>query len=100
MAYAHTKVIDSFHTVQGQKIRVTTDEKTGVREECVSKVRIADLNIYNPKRKVDWRVSVNVETPGVFINTSLVYRPLQQVNNTPQSLLQAHFQRTLDEKTA
>jgi len=62
--YAHTKLIDSFHSGPGsQKIRVTTDEKTGVVKECVAKTRIADLNVYSPKRKVDWRISVNAETP-------------------------------------
>lgn len=45
---------------------MTTDEKTGAVRECVTKTRLADLNIYSPKRKVDWRISINVETPGTY----------------------------------
>ena len=72
--YAHTKLIDSFHSGSGsQKIRVTTDEKTGAVKECVAKTRIADLNIYSPKRKVDWRISVNAETPGAYQPSFLSY---------------------------
>ncbi|KAG8904789.1 mRNA-capping enzyme subunit beta [Tulasnella sp. 403] len=69
--YEHARMVDTFHTpVAGSgfgsgsgKIRVTTDAKTGEVKECVQKTRIADLNIYSPKRKLDWRVSVSTETP-------------------------------------
>ncbi|KAF8334707.1 CYTH-like domain-containing protein [Cantharellus anzutake] len=63
--YSHTKVIDSFYKSShpSSKIRVTTDEKTGAVKECIIKSRVADLNIYSPKWKVDWRISVNTEIP-------------------------------------
>ncbi|KAG9008776.1 mRNA-capping enzyme subunit beta [Tulasnella sp. JGI-2019a] len=69
--YEHTKVIDSFYTPPSGsgfssgsgKVRVTKDAKTGEVKECIQKVRIADLNIYSPKRKLDWRLSVNTEIP-------------------------------------
>lgn len=70
--YEHLRVIDSFYTppsgaglASGSgKVRLTTDAKTGEVKECIQKVRIADMNIYSPKRKLDWRVSVNTEIPG------------------------------------
>lgn len=44
---------------------MTRDERTGNVVECVKKVRLRDLNIHSPKRAVDWRVSVNLEIPGM-----------------------------------
>lgn len=44
---------------------MTRDEKTGEVVECVRKVRLSDLNIYSPKRAADWRISVNLEIPGM-----------------------------------
>ena len=72
IAYSHTKVIDSFHhhasppapSSGSSKLRLTVDEKTGNVKECVVKERIANINIYSPRHKVDWRISVNTETPG------------------------------------
>lgn len=66
IGYSHTKVVDSFHPSpdSSSKLRVTTDEKTGAVNDCVVKERLGDLNVYCPRRKVDWRVSVNTETPG------------------------------------
>lgn len=65
--YEHTRLVDTFYNMPasdgGGKVRVTRDEKTGQIKECVQKVRIADLNVYSPKRRMDWRVSVSVETP-------------------------------------
>ncbi|KAG8917385.1 mRNA-capping enzyme subunit beta, partial [Tulasnella sp. 417] len=65
--YEHTRLVDTFYNLPassgGGKVRVTRDEKTGQIKECVQKVRIADLNVYSPKRKMDWRVSVSIETP-------------------------------------
>lgn len=48
-------------------MRVTRDEKTGAVLECVRKIRLADLNIYSPKRAADWRISVNLEVPGACL---------------------------------
>ncbi|KAH7927762.1 mRNA triphosphatase CET1 [Leucogyrophana mollusca] len=67
LEYKHVKVVDSFYASDNprdkEKIRVTRDEKTGTVLECTRKVRLGDLNIYSPKRAVDWRVSVNLEIP-------------------------------------
>lgn len=77
VGYAHTKVVDSFHgPPPGSvnpvgKARVTTDQKTGKVTECVNKERIANLNVYSPKHKVDWRVSVNAEIPSMYCRSSL-----------------------------
>ena len=38
--------------------------------ECVQKVRLGVLNVYSPKWRADWRVSVNLEIPGTFRLTS------------------------------
>ena len=62
--YAHTRETDAFHDIgSGKKVRVTKDGKGGV-VAVVEKHRVADMNIYSPKRRFDWRVSVNVEVPG------------------------------------
>lgn len=63
MDYDHLYLIDNFYNVDGQKIRVTRDEKSGEVLECVQKKRLGDLNIYCPKRFADWRISVNLEVP-------------------------------------
>jgi len=82
IAYKHTYERDSFfelpssafdllpQTVQRTrnfhhklKLRVTTDQKTGKVLNKIIKARIADLNIYSPKTRFDWRLSINVEMP-------------------------------------
>jgi len=67
--YAHLKLVDSFymsdHSHDRDRIRVTRDEKTGIVQEITKKMRLGDLNIYCPKRSADWRVSVNLEVPGM-----------------------------------
>jgi len=62
---SHSKVVDSFHSsgTSGNKLRLTVDERTGNVKASVIKERIANINVYCPRRKVDWRVSVNTETP-------------------------------------
>ena len=32
----------------------------------MQKIRLGNLDVYSPKRCVDWRVSVNIEAPGKF----------------------------------
>ncbi|WFD35343.1 tRNA (cytidine(32)/guanosine(34)-2'-O)-methyltransferase [Malassezia cuniculi] len=68
--YAHHREIDSFYDEQlpsGQKVhlRVTRDARTGEVKPngVISKRRIADLNIYVPAHKFDYRISINSETP-------------------------------------
>ncbi|KAG0216755.1 mRNA-capping enzyme subunit beta [Mortierella sp. NVP41] len=66
--YKHTYEIDQFHTSGGPKTRVTKDQKTGqvIPNGIVRKDRIADLDIFSPRRPFDYRVSVNVEVPVPF----------------------------------
>lgn len=45
---------------------MTRDEKTSEVVACVKKVRLDSLDIYSPKRAADWRISVNVEVPGML----------------------------------
>lgn len=63
MKYQHIRVNDSFHRDPdgGEKIRVSRDQKSNQVVECIRKTRLGNLDIYSPKHKVDWRVSVNVE---------------------------------------
>lgn len=62
MTYQHTKLVDLFYrTPEGEKLRVTRDQKTGILVECIKKTRLGDLDVYSPKHKADWRVSVSLE---------------------------------------
>ncbi|KAH8114529.1 mRNA capping enzyme [Phellopilus nigrolimitatus] len=66
LRYQHTYLIDSFYPSDGRdgdKIRVTRDEKTGEVKECLRKIRLGNLDVYSPKWNADWRVSVNLEAP-------------------------------------
>ncbi|KAI0647666.1 CYTH-like domain-containing protein [Trametes meyenii] len=67
LAYQHLHLVDSFYASpdggRSGKVRVTRDEKTGEVIAAVRKIRLADLNIYSPKRAADWRISVNLEVP-------------------------------------
>jgi polynucleotide 5'-triphosphatase len=68
--YKHLYLVDSFYESDERgdrdKTRVTRDEKTGSVIECVKKLRLGDLNIWSPKRNADWRISVNLEVPGLL----------------------------------
>ncbi|BGP20741.1 hypothetical protein JCM10213_001014 [Rhodosporidiobolus nylandii] len=61
--YAHTREIDTFHNASSGKVRVTTDQKDRSKVKAVEKIRVADMNIFSPKRMFDWRVSVSLENP-------------------------------------
>ena len=66
LRYHHSYLVDSFYSSRSNdKIRVTRDEKSGEVKEVVQKVRMGNLDIFSPKRFADWRVSVNLEIPGV-----------------------------------
>ncbi|GAA5877630.1 hypothetical protein JCM8547_007125 [Rhodosporidiobolus lusitaniae] len=72
--YAHTREADTFHEVftpgQGKrKVRVTKDQKGQRAAKAVEKVRVADMNVYSPKRMFDWRVSVSLENPAPLPDT-------------------------------
>lgn len=70
LRYTHTRELDSFHQVPTpggggppRKVRVTRDQKDPTKVRAVEKIRVADMNIYSPKRLFDWRVSVSLEIP-------------------------------------
>lgn len=71
LTYSHKYLVDSFYPSDNphnkDKIRVTRDEKTGTVTECMRKMRLGDLNVYSPKRAADWRISVNLEIPGLSL---------------------------------
>ena len=49
------------------KRRVTRDDKTGQIIECLEKTKVANLNVFSPNEEFDWRVSVNMEVPGMSL---------------------------------
>ncbi|KAJ2727018.1 mRNA-capping enzyme subunit beta [Coemansia sp. Benny D115] len=59
--YRHTKEIDHFYRVDGTRVRVTTNKESGEIISVITKNRIADLNIYSPRTKLDIRISINEE---------------------------------------
>lgn len=63
--YKHVVLIDEFYSGgnNSERIRVTRDKNTRQIIQSIAKRRVADLEITSPKRKVDWRISVNVEQP-------------------------------------
>jgi len=63
--YKHVVLIDEFYSggSSAEKIRVTREKNSGQIVESLAKRRVADLEITSPKRKVDWRISVNIEQP-------------------------------------
>lgn len=69
MKYRHTKEVDRFYSNLSydqnlqNRIRVTTDKKTGQVISRLIKTRIASLNILSPRSQFDWRLSVNIEKP-------------------------------------
>lgn len=73
LTYAHHFLVDSFYPSDRDKIRVTRDEKTGTVTGCMRKVRLGDLNVYCPKRRADWRISVNLEIPGELSRRFIQY---------------------------
>ena len=73
VGYTHLHLIDTFYGPDHDRIRVTRDEKTGTVTACVRKIRLGSLNIYSPKRAVDWRISVNVEVNGAHSPQSDAY---------------------------
>jgi hypothetical protein len=45
------------------KVRRTFDKKTGDLKAQIIKTRVADLEIYNPNERFDYRISISLETP-------------------------------------
>ena len=76
IAYTHSHLVDSFYATGGrEKIRVTRNDKTGEVIAAVKKVRLGNLDVYNPKQAADWRVSVNIEVPGTHSHSCCVRGP-------------------------
>ncbi|GAA5884298.1 hypothetical protein JCM6882_002217 [Rhodosporidiobolus microsporus] len=72
--YAHTREVDTFHELPQpggprRKVRVTRDQKGVKQPHAVEKVRVADMNVFSPKRRFDWRVSVSLENPAPIPDT-------------------------------
>lgn len=71
--YSHTKELDTFHTHpqdSRRKVRLTRNEGGGGKRnsdgkdwKAVEKIRVADMNVFSPKRLFDWRVSISLENP-------------------------------------
>ncbi|KAJ1951870.1 mRNA-capping enzyme subunit beta, partial [Dipsacomyces acuminosporus] len=61
--YKHTKEIDHFYRIDGTRIRVTTNKESGDVIGVITKNKIADLNIYSPRTKLDIRITINEESP-------------------------------------
>jgi hypothetical protein len=81
MSYVHTREVDRFYelsqsgelnlppAIRGRinprhnrpKVRITTDQKSGREVARIIKIRIADIDVYNPQHHFDWRLSVNLE---------------------------------------
>ncbi|KAL8794398.1 MAG: hypothetical protein Q9195_003097 [Heterodermia aff. obscurata] len=53
--------IDPSNRRAKQKVRITTNSKTGQPIAQIIKVRVADMDVYSPQTLFDWRISVNVE---------------------------------------
>lgn len=47
---------------------MTRDEKSGEVKEIIRKIRLGNLDVYSPKRHVDWRLSVNMEVRGALFS--------------------------------
>jgi mRNA capping enzyme, beta chain len=101
IAYTHSHLVDSFYAPENprerDKIRVTRNEKTGEVIATVRKVRLGNLDIYNPKRAADWRISVNVEVPGAY--SSLVVHKMRDTYRSFQYNTRWVRPRTHGERT-
>ncbi|GAA5877906.1 hypothetical protein JCM3774_001766 [Rhodotorula dairenensis] len=81
--YTHTRELDSFHQVPNpgggppRKVRVTRDQKDPTKVRAVEKIRVADMNVYSPKRLFDWRVSVSLEIPTPVPDGALTSQPVR-----------------------
>lgn len=88
--YKHVVLVDEFYSGGNgsERIRVTRDKSTGQIIECLAKRRVADLEITCPKRKVDWRISVNIEQP-IGMSPAAV-ETLRDKSDEPSASAQGH----------
>ncbi|CAG8454455.1 9244_t:CDS:2 [Paraglomus occultum] len=64
MTYIHTKDTDRFYNIErGGRVRVTTRKGQVIENGIVEKSRLANLNIFSPRTRLDYRITVNIETP-------------------------------------
>ncbi|KAI8818859.1 CYTH-like domain-containing protein [Chytriomyces cf. hyalinus JEL632] len=64
--YTHRYEVDTFYPPsrgEADRVRVSVDKKTDEVIATIQKKRIADLNVYNPSSKLDYRISLNMEVP-------------------------------------
>ncbi|KAJ1727195.1 mRNA-capping enzyme subunit beta [Coemansia biformis] len=59
--YKHTREVDHFYKVDGMRVRVTRNKETGEVLGVITKNKVADLNIYSPRTKLDIRITINEE---------------------------------------
>ena len=66
VSYRRARECDRFYPAEQGRIRVSVDWETGkvLPAGIVKKERLGDLNIHLPGCPFDFRISVNVETPG------------------------------------
>ncbi|KAJ2762748.1 mRNA-capping enzyme subunit beta [Coemansia nantahalensis] len=73
--YKHTREIDHFYKVDGTRVRVTRNKETGEVLSVITKNKVADLNIYSPRTKLDIRITINEELPLEMPDTD-VHKPI------------------------
>ncbi|KAJ2847098.1 mRNA-capping enzyme subunit beta [Coemansia brasiliensis] len=61
--YMHTREIDHFYRINNTRIRVTRDKESNRVLGVITKNKVADLNIYSPRTKLDIRITINEEHP-------------------------------------
>ncbi|KAJ2080800.1 mRNA-capping enzyme subunit beta [Coemansia sp. RSA 988] len=61
IVYKHTREVDHFYRLDGTRIRVTKDKESGEVISVITKNKVADLNIYSPRTKLDIRITINEE---------------------------------------
>lgn len=61
MRYQHTREVDSFYRTSAGRVRITRDKATQKLLACVVKRRVVNLDIYCPRSRFDWRLSINLE---------------------------------------
>lgn len=76
--YKHTKEVDNFYRVEGTRLRVTKDKESGEVLAVITKTKVADLNIFSPRTKLDIRITINeertMEQPNVEQNKPILER--------------------------
>ena len=72
LSYKHTRQIDKTYQAanipsrQARKIRVTSDTEGKILDMIV-KENLGHLNIYSPRTRFDWRISINNERKGTLL---------------------------------